>query len=274
MVEPTILDPSGDPSPPTGHERSVRLRKNALDWLKNFRKPEHFLALLALLVIGGQLGLMFKQSAIMDRQTQVMKQQFHLAEVQQELATRPTVELIQGDLANKTPWKFTNDGPYKIKNISLRSLHFKKFSGLGWHDTVSSVGLFNETLVAGKSLDIPFANWLKVQTFDMPGYAPVEGADFVIMEIQFRREIDDKVYLYLQPVELIGDMIWIVKPMMASNSGPLQKSCTPESFSVELMYEFYRRNPMPYPVELYNFHYLLGNDPATNCLKSFRTMQP
>jgi hypothetical protein len=271
----TILDSSGEPSSPTGRERLTRVRHLVWVWLKSFLKPEHVLAILALFVIAGQLGLMLRQTNVMNRQTKIMDQQFRLAATQQELVTRPTVELMLGrGSEDKTPWRLVNHGPFRIRNVSMRTLHFKKFSNLGWQDSVSSVGLLSEMLNAEGSVEIPFAKWLKRTPYDVAGYTPVEGADFITLEIQSRREIDDKVYLYLQPVQLIGAMTWIIRPAMAASSGPLQKPCTPESFSTELMYEFYRRNPMQYPVELYNFHYLLGNDPATNCLKSFRTMHP
>ena len=40
-----------------------------------------------------------------------------------------------------------------------------------------------------------------------------------------------------------------------------------EGYAVELAYEFYKRNPLPYPVELYNYHYLLGG-PGPSCLET------
>ena len=40
-----------------------------------------------------------------------------------------------------------------------------------------------------------------------------------------------------------------------------------EGYAVELAYEFHKRNPLPYPVELYNYHYLLGG-PGPSCLET------
>jgi hypothetical protein len=40
-----------------------------------------------------------------------------------------------------------------------------------------------------------------------------------------------------------------------------------DAYAVELAYEFYKRNPLPYPIEPYNYHYLLGVPTAT-CLST------
>jgi hypothetical protein len=112
--------------------------------------------------------------------------------------------------------------------------------------------------------------------YDIQGETPVSGADFYVTEIRFQREIDDKVYLYLQPTWLsdTAPKVWIIRPELSAISAPLEKACTPEADAMELLYEFYRRNPLPNPVEMYNFHYLLGNDPGTQCLYSTITMHP
>jgi hypothetical protein len=57
-------------------------------------------------------------------------------------------------------------------------------------------------------------------------------------------------------------------------AGPLKSACGLEAFAIELMFLYYKHDPLPYPAELYNFHYLLGNDPGTECLNSFKAMKP
>jgi len=96
----------------------------------------------------------------------------------------------------------------------------------------------------------------------------------MIMEIHFQREIDDKEYLLVQPVMLINGDGWIVGPSQSATGSPLKLACGFEAYAMELMYAYYRRNPLPFPAELCNFHYLLGNDPGTESLNSFRAMKP
>jgi len=177
----------------------------------------------------------------------------------------------------QTPWKFTNKGPYKIVDILMRNIHFKKFPKSGWQVSSSSTGLMEEVLEAGKSIDIPFAAWLKAQekVVMLQDETPIQGTDIVIMEIHFRKELDEKEFVFVQPVVLLENFAWIVTPAKSTTAGPLRLSCNYEAYSMELMYEYYRRNPVQFPTEIYNFHYLLGNDPGTNCLASSpRTSYP
>jgi hypothetical protein len=114
---------------------------------------------------------------------QVMRQQFRLAETQQELATRPTAELTQGrDPPEQNPVEVHEPRTIQDQKYFSAIDSFQEVFWLGRQDTISSLGLFSDMLEPGKSLDIPFANWLNTQTYDVAGYAPVEGADFVIME--------------------------------------------------------------------------------------------
>jgi hypothetical protein len=270
MVEPTVLDPTGEPSPPTHQTRRTRTLKRIARWLKLFLRPDLLLAVLALLVIAGQLVVMNRQTTIANKQAAIAQQQFILADTQQKLATRPNVNLLTGGGTQQTPWKFTNKGPYKIVDILMRNIHFKKFPKSGWQASSSSTGLMEEVLEAGKSIDIPFAAWLKAQekVVMLQDETPIQGTDIVIMEIHFRKELDEKEYVFVQPVVLLENFTWIVTPAKSTTGGPLKLSCNYEAYSMELMYEYYRRNPVQFPTEIYNFHYLLGNDPGTGCLAS------
>lgn len=276
MTEPIVLDPSGEPSPPTPQTQRNRTLKHVLKSVKLFL-GERILELLALLVIAGQLLVMHRQTTIADKQTVIAQRQFDLADVQQRSATRPNVGLLTGGGMQQTPWTFTNKGPYKIVDISMRNIHFKKFPKSGWQVFSSSTGLMEEVLEAGKSIDIPFAAWLEAQekVVMLTDEIPIQGTDIIIMEIHFRKESDEKEYIFVQPVVLLENSSWIVTPSKSTTAGPLKLACNYEAYSMELMYEHYRRNPVQFPTEIYNFHYLLGNDPGTTCLNSSqRTSYP
>lgn len=282
MSEPIVLTSSGEPSRPTKHEQLVRLWQGFVKWIKSFREPAHLLSLLTLIVIGFQLYLlshqnkiMQSQSTFMEGQSKIMAGQFVITEMQQKLATRPNVVLDTGNKGTEEFWVLKNLGPYKITNISMRQICFMKYLQTGWEFSASSTGLMEtDNLDANQSANIPFKKWLAAQSKSLkPDETPIAGGDFVVMEIQFKREVDDRVYLLLQAVEFIGNIQWVVKPSQTSAAGPLKSACSPEGYSMELMYQFYRKNPLPYPVEVYNFHYLLGNDPQTTCLDSTKSLR-
>src|ERR1700739_586841 len=95
MVEPTVLDSSGEPSPPTHQARRTQTLKRIARWLRLFLRPDLILAVLALLVIAGQLVVMNRQTTIADKQAAIAQRQFILADTQQTLATRPNVEAAE-----------------------------------------------------------------------------------------------------------------------------------------------------------------------------------
>jgi hypothetical protein len=212
MAEPIVLDPSGEPSPPTQQTKRKRRLRRILKWLKLFLRPDLVLAFLALLVIAGQLRVMNKQSTIASNQAAIARQQFALTEMQQKLVTRPNVVLITGSGFQLTPWKFVNNGPYKIINVRERDIHFKKFVKQGWQMSGSSISLMEKVLEPGKSIDIPYQAWLKVQQsyLGLSDDIEIPQTNIAIMELHFQREIDDREYIWVQPVSLLGESAWVV----------------------------------------------------------------
>jgi hypothetical protein len=169
-------------------------------------------------------------------------------------------------------WVIRNERPYGVRDLRMRVLHFKKFEGLGWHNSISSERQLLDTLTPGNSTTVDLQNWLLPYSIkdksgkDIPA---VLGADLHVIALSFQRELDDKRYLYLEPF-----VTWPgyhtpkeVRTDLAAMGGPAALSCTMDAYAVELSYEFFRRNPLPYPVEPYNYHYLVG-EPTATCLQS------
>jgi hypothetical protein len=265
--DPVILDSSGQPTEPSFSSKVASSARQVRPWGQGFFTPTNFLSLLTLIVLALQFFLTWQQSEIIN--------------VQQKLATRPSIEFVgerkiqEGQIILR---KLTNTGPYALGTISVRWFHFKKFQAAGWQTSYSSAGVQADRLSPKASVEFPIWNG-PLSHLDVTGDSPVPGADFFITEIQIRREIDDKLYLYLQPIMIANTetdlpFLWIVDPPRTATSAPMARLCSPEALAFELMFEFYRRNPLPNPVEMYNYHYVLGNDPGTNCLEASQTMKP
>jgi hypothetical protein len=273
--ESHLVDPSGEPIPPTrGSRFSARLARVSR-FAQSFLRADRFLALLGLVLVSLQLIVMRTQNRIIATQTEISRQQLDLADFQQRLATRPNVELVTGSGMQVSNWHLTNHGPYKVVDVRQRDLHFRTESS-GWQVSTSSGGLLEPVIGPGKSVEIEFANWLAAEEKFLSPPTETDGLkDFVVIEFQFKRETNDREYLLLQPVVILPRGVsWIVRPEASAMAGDLKTACGPEAFTMELLYMFYRRNPLPYPAELYNFHYLLGNDPGTGCLSAFRGFHP
>jgi hypothetical protein len=207
----------------------------------------------------------------MDRDTDLLANQ-------QRSASRPYViaDLQVSVVQNDRPaiWRIQNKGSYAVHDLRLRFLNFKKYVGFGWMTNSTNPATIATSLDPGKSLDQDLRVIVPMFQTKIDGLVPQEGAEFTIVELEFQRDFDDKHYLYLEP-------FWIASsngnPEPASRwdqgSGPSSKYCTTSSYALELTFGFYRRNPLPFPVELYNYHYLLEN-PAMKCLESSTTMHP
>ena len=260
MEQPRLVDASGSPiEVPAPGSRKLLGWPGVAGW--------------TLVVLGIQALALVLQLRILQRQTTLMERDASIAETQQRLATRPIIEVRQVNPLEGVPsqvpgWVIQNNGSYLVRNLTVRLFHFKKFVGLGWHaNATGEVPLMSE-LGAGQShpLDLKAPTDFAKQ-YDIAGYRPEPFADFVVVTISFRRDIDDKRYLYLIPFEVIGDVPRMIRPEFTSMSGPLRRSCTMDAYAIELMSEFFQRNPIPYPAELYNYHYLLGQ-PSSTCLQS------
>ena len=117
MSEPVLPNP---PKRPVVH-RFWNRRGKLWNWLGN--------PALILVVFIIQTVVIYRQASIMDQQTSLMREEAQITETQQKLATRPNVVT---SLDGYT-WKIENKGPYSIRDLRLRVLHFKKFINLGWH---------------------------------------------------------------------------------------------------------------------------------------------
>jgi hypothetical protein len=233
---------------------------------------------LTLLILALQTCVIGRQANIMDQQTALMRRESEIAETQRELASRPNILTsfgergLSGPDRKDLPWKIENKGPYAIRELRLRVLHFMKFVDLGWQDSVSGEGEVANVLNAGQATTVNLGRFFSPYSIKGKGgkdYAVVQGSEFYVFSLLFEREIDDKRYLYLQPFHVLwpGADPEPLRLDLTASAGPLAKSCMMDAYAVELTYEFYKRNPLPYPVEPYNYHYLLGM-PIATCLQT------
>ena len=116
----------------------------------------------------------------------------------------------------------------------MRLFLFKKFVGLGWHANATNDTPLMSELGAKRShpLDLEAATNAAKQ-YDIAGAIPVFLAEFVVVSISFRRDIDDKRYIYLVPFHVIGDIAESIRPELTSMSGPLERSCTDDAYAME-----------------------------------------
>lgn len=224
---------------------------------------------LTLLVVAFQAYIMYQQTNIMDKQTSLIDQQTEITAAQHKLAARPNVVTsLDGYI-----WKIENKGPYPVRDLRLRVLLFKKFVSLGWQDSITGEVPISDVLAGGQTTTVDLNNrFFTYSIKDRTGndYASVRFAEFHVVALVFKREVDDKRYLLLQPFQvsmLPGEPPKEIKPDITSTAGPVDRACMMDTYAVELTYEFFKRNPFPYPVEPYNYHYLLGM-PATTCLQT------
>lgn len=224
------------------------------------------------LAIGGQVW-------ILSRQTDLMNRDALIQETQQKLATRPYVVtrmLDWGPINQEKPtrWRIENNGAYSIHDLRSRILDFQKFMNFGWRVISTNATVIAPVLTPGGHYDQNLqvlASMIKGTSGDLQ---PIQGAHLVVIEMTFNREGDDREYLYLQPL-WVPDERTGPQPVeqWVGLSGPLDKACSISAYALELTYKFYARNPLPFSVELYNYHYLLGQ-PATTCLDSSDVMRP
>jgi hypothetical protein len=232
---------------------------------------------LTLFVLALQTLIIWRQAGIMEQQTSLMRRDSEIAEMQHELATRPNIVTsveYRGpyDTGRDVLWRIENKGPYSVRDLRFTVLHFKKFVSLGWQDSIGGGDLICDVLQPGQSRTVNLKGHLVPYTItDRAGhaYSSVLASEFYVVSLTFAREVDSKRYLYLDPFHVIsaGSPPTELRPGLEASSGPVAKDCTMEAYAVELAYEFYKRNPLPYPVELYNYHYLLGG-PGVSCLET------
>jgi|HubBroStandDraft_6_1064221.scaffolds.fasta_scaffold454712_1 hypothetical protein len=269
MAEPDILNPSGEPAPSTRRERLVRLRHRFIDWLKSFHRPERVLALFTLLVILGQLALMQGQSNLMD-------QQFRLASTEQQLATRPYIQASMLDwgpitVEKDTRWRIENKGRYPIRIVDSRIIDLEKFAETDWRVVIGIAprveGQVIHQLQPGDHWDMNLKMLASFYKGMEVGLTPVPGAHYIVLELTFAREVDDKQYVYLEPL-WVPDSKTGPTPLSQQYTGsaPLSKFCTEDARVMELMHKFYAQNPLRHPAEIYNYHYLVEPGNGMQCL--------
>lgn len=211
--QPRLVDPSGTPVETTPGLRERLGRPGVTGW--------------TLIVLGVQALALLLQLLILQRQTTLMGRDASIAETQQKLGTRPIIVVRQINpmegVPNQVPgWVIENNGSYPVRNLTIRLFHFKKFVGLGWHANAGSEALLLPELGAGQShpLDLKALTDF-VKQYDITGYTAVPFADFIVTVIGFRRDVDDKRYLYLVPFQVIGDIPKMIRPEFTSMSGRL-----------------------------------------------------
>ncbi|MFZ0820231.1 MAG: hypothetical protein WAM91_09185 [Candidatus Acidiferrales bacterium] len=243
MDQPKLVDASGSPVEPS----PLGLRK-LLRW------PG--VAGWTLFVLGIQALALVLQLGILRRQTALMERDASITETAQKLVTRPDIIVGQIDplegIPSKTPgWKIENRGPYSIHDLKMRLLHFKKFVNHGWDVVATPEVPVMAELKANQISTLDLRGWTDgMKHYDIAGLSPVDGAEFVIVALQFSRDVDEKGYLYLIPFmdSIGGDGFEMIRPQSTSTAGPLASACDLDTYAVELAFEYYRRNPSPYPV--------------------------
>lgn len=232
---------------------------------------------LTFLVVAFQTVIIDRQANIMEQQTSLTRREAEIAETQQELATRPWVATSveyhgPHDASRDALWRIQNEGRYPIRDLRFRVLHFQKYVAFGWQDSISSEGKISDVLAPGHSASLNLKGYFFPYAIkDRAGhnYNLVRGSEFYVVSLTFAREVDNKRYLYLDPFHVLwpGAPPTELRPDLTASSGPVATDCTMEAYAIELAYEFYKRNPLPYPVEPYNYHYLLGG-PRRSCLET------
>jgi len=266
MSDPALFDPSGRPvitAPRAGFFHVIH-------WLWNWIGIPG----LTLFVLALQTLVIRRQATIMEQQTSLLRRETGVAETQQKPTSRPNVatNVEHLDAGKSILWKITNEGPYSVRDLRVRVLHFKKFIGLGWQDSISSELKISDVLEAGHVTSVNLSSFFlpySIKDRANKDYASVLGSEFYVVSLLFEREVDDKRYLYLQPFEVLfpEEGPKELRLDLSASSGPVATHCMMDAYAVELTYEFYKRNPLPYPVEPYNYHYLLGMPTAT-CLQT------
>jgi hypothetical protein len=267
MNQPILLDNSGRPISKAGFRSLIR---RIWSWCHHWTE-------LTILVLIIQTYILYRQANIMETQTSLMSREGKIAEAQKELAARPNIEAsVDGPKAAHSSesvlWNIKNDGPYAIRHLRLRVLHFKKYVGLSWQDTISGESEVAPVLEAGGGTTVNLTSDFSPYTIndkENREYPTVQGAEFYVISLIFERAIDDKRYMYLQAFQALfpGEPPHELRLDLTSVSGPVATTCTMDAYAVELTYEFFKRNPRPYPVEPYNYHYLLGQ-PISICLET------
>jgi hypothetical protein len=227
---------------------------------------------LTLLVLVLQTCVIWRQANIMQQQTSLITRQSEIAETQQKLASRPNLVTQFSESNGDRVLRIENVGSYSVRDLRFRILHFKKFVQLGWHDSISGEASFLDVLKPGNATTVDLkSSFFPYSIKDKFGndYPSVPGGEFYVVALVFGREIDDKRYLFLQPLHVLwpGEPPMEWRPDRTAMSGPVAKNCTVDAYAVELAYEYYKRNPLPYPAEAYNYHYLVG-EPKATCLQS------
>jgi len=268
MNDPVLLDPSERPVVTAPKVGFLFVAHRLWNWIG--------IPGLTLLVLAIQTWVIKRQANIMEQQTSLMSREAEIGKMQEQLAARPNiVTSIQhgsSEAGKNLLWKVENKGPYSVRDLRLRVLHFKKFINLGWQDSISSEVEVSGLLEAGHDTTVNLGSYFlpySIKDRANKDYTSVQGAEFYVVSLLFERQIDDKRYLYIQSFHMRwpGELPQELRLDLTAVSGPVATNCTMDAYAVELAYEFYKRNPLPFPVEPYNYHYLLGMPTAT-CLQT------
>src|ERR1700722_6671893 len=251
--EKEILDSSGQPV------KTVHLAGGVFAAAKRPGVDGWTLAVLTL-----QTLIILFQTYLFTRQTTLMDGQAALAETQQRLNLRPVISVEPVDPSerymNKSgKWQMRNRGPYSIRDINYKILHFKKFEGHGWDVVTSNEAPLSPELKTTAVLPLNFSDWANsMKQMTNSDLKPILFANLFVVAITFGRDIDDKRYLYLQPLFLTSEDSnpALLRPDIWSSSGPITAACGLDTIAVELAFEYFKKNPLQTPVEIYNYHYL------------------
>jgi hypothetical protein len=255
----------GIPSPSTRFHRWLQRRWPAL--------PPVF-AVCAAVVIGIlQIGISHRQANIAATQVELFAKQKAIVEDQHHMSTRPDiiaeVSSLSSDSPYRTgPWTIKNRGKYPVRNLQVSHIYFGKDPNHGWrviHHAGSIEELTRPELVGGDVWPVRL-DWLASTVRSIPyrGFTP--QLEFIVLLLSFERQVDGRTYLYLEPFYISNGVpssfdIFGMNKSFGMNS-PLARVCAP---GIELMYEYFKRQPFLRPYELYNYNYLLGYSP-TGCL--------
>src|SRR6266850_2683977 len=190
--QPKLIDPSGHPLAASSTSQGIS---------QVLRKPGVSGWTLAVLAV--QALAMLLQVWILVRQTQLMRGEAALLDTQQRLATRPyiaTQVLDWGPVKPDRPtrWRIENKGTYPIRDLRLRFLEFEKFANFGWRTIPTNDTPMVPVLEPGGAYDQNLQVTAAMVRGKSDALVPVEGTHFLVIELIFSREIDDKHFLYLE----------------------------------------------------------------------------
>ncbi len=213
------------------------------------------------------LVVIFFQTLLMSRQTDILQNQSVLQSNQTQASTRPNLD-IRLQLFEKTDsLLIKNKGAYKINNIRIHQLYFALVDGHGWYASIPSNAVYSKDLKPNEDFNldvVPFLNMYKSRPL-ADSFTVSSGMEFLVLLVFFEKEFDGKPYLSIHPGMIVRQNesieLWPSSGDVAY-AGPLAKSC---HYPVELTFEYFKRRPFKTAYEIYNFNYPFGYQ-STGCL--------